>query len=37
MDEMTQDELALILGCSRQWVGKLLQRLAAHGRGRLGT
>jgi len=30
MDEMTQDEIAELLGCSRQWVGKLLQRLAEH-------
>lgn len=29
LDEMTQDEIALVLGCSRQWVGKLLQRLSA--------
>jgi RNA polymerase sigma factor (sigma-70 family) len=27
LDEMTQDEIALVMGCSRQWVGKLLQRL----------
>jgi len=32
MDEMTQDEIAELLGCSRQWVGKLLQRLADHDR-----
>jgi RNA polymerase sigma-70 factor (ECF subfamily) len=35
MDGMTQDELASVLGCSRQWVGKLLQRLEAHGRGKV--
>ena len=35
MDELTQDEIAELLGCSRQWVGKLLRRLAEHeGRGR---
>jgi RNA polymerase sigma factor (sigma-70 family) len=34
MDEMTQEELAQVLGCSRQWVGKLLQRLEARGRRR---
>lgn len=34
MDEMTQDEIAELLGCSRQWVGKLLQRLAEHEPGR---
>lgn len=28
LDELTQEELARVLGCSRQWVGKLLQRLA---------
>ena len=27
LDEMTQDEIASVMGCSRQWVGKLLQRL----------
>jgi RNA polymerase sigma-70 factor (ECF subfamily) len=31
MDGMTQQELALVLGCSRQWVGKLLQRLEEYG------
>jgi RNA polymerase sigma-70 factor, ECF subfamily len=36
MDGMTQDELASVLGCSRQWVGKLLQQLEAHERRRLG-
>jgi RNA polymerase sigma-70 factor (ECF subfamily) len=36
MDGMTQDELASVLGCSRQWVGKLLQQLAARERRRLG-
>jgi RNA polymerase sigma-70 factor (ECF subfamily) len=35
MDEMTQDEIAELIGCSRQWVGKLLRRLAEHaGRSR---
>jgi RNA polymerase sigma-70 factor (ECF subfamily) len=37
MDEMTQAELALVLGCSRQWVGKLLQQLAAHEQRRQRT
>jgi RNA polymerase sigma-70 factor, ECF subfamily len=37
MDEMTQEELADVLGCSRQWVGKLLQQLKARERGRPGT
>jgi RNA polymerase sigma-70 factor (ECF subfamily) len=36
MDGMTQDELADVLGCSRQWVGKLLQRLEAHEQRRFG-
>jgi RNA polymerase sigma-70 factor, ECF subfamily len=27
IDELTQDEIAVVMGCSRQWVGKLLQRL----------
>lgn len=36
MDGMTQDELASVLGCSRQWVGKLLQRLEAHEQRRSG-
>jgi RNA polymerase sigma-70 factor (ECF subfamily) len=27
MDEMTQDEIAAVMGCSRQWVGKMLRRL----------
>lgn len=29
MDGLTQEELATVLGCSRQWVGKLLARLEA--------
>jgi RNA polymerase sigma factor (sigma-70 family) len=37
MDELTQEELAVVLGCSRQWVGKLLQQLAARERRRSGT
>jgi RNA polymerase sigma-70 factor (ECF subfamily) len=37
MDELTQDELASVLGCSRQWVGKLLQRLKDHERRRQQT
>ena len=37
MDEMTQEELAQVLGCSRQWVGKLLQQLEARGRRRSAT
>jgi RNA polymerase sigma-70 factor, ECF subfamily len=37
MDEMTQEELAQVLGCSRQWVGKLLQQLQARERRRQGT
>lgn len=32
LDEMTQEEIAGVLGCSRQWVGKLLQRLAERER-----
>jgi RNA polymerase sigma-70 factor (ECF subfamily) len=36
MDGMTQDELASVLGCSRQWVGKLLQQLEARQRRRFG-
>jgi RNA polymerase sigma-70 factor (ECF subfamily) len=32
MDEMTQEELAAVLGCSRQWVGKLLKQLAERER-----
>ena len=27
LDEMTQDEIAAVLGCSRQWVTKLVARL----------
>jgi RNA polymerase sigma-70 factor (ECF subfamily) len=30
LDEMTQDEIAELMGCSRQWVGKLVARLRAH-------
>jgi RNA polymerase sigma-70 factor, ECF subfamily len=37
MDEMTQEELAHLLGCSRQWVGKLLQQLQARERRKQGT
>jgi RNA polymerase sigma-70 factor (ECF subfamily) len=37
MDEMTQDELATVLGCSRQWVGKLLARLETRERRRPGA
>jgi RNA polymerase sigma-70 factor (ECF subfamily) len=37
MDEMTQEELANVLGCSRQWVGKLLQQLQAREQKRQGT
>jgi len=33
LDEMTQDEIAAVLGCSRQWVGKLLRRLREPGLG----
>jgi RNA polymerase sigma-70 factor (ECF subfamily) len=29
MDELTQEEIARVLGCSRQWVGKLLGQLEA--------
>ena len=29
LDEMTQDEIAEVLGCSRQWVTKLIGRLKA--------
>jgi RNA polymerase sigma-70 factor (ECF subfamily) len=34
LDEMTQDEIAGVMGCSRQWVGKLLRRLADPALGR---
>ena len=37
MDEMTQEEIATLLGCSRQWVGKLLQHLEARERRRQGV
>jgi RNA polymerase sigma-70 factor (ECF subfamily) len=37
MDEMTQEELADTLGCSRQWVGKLLQQLEARERRKQGS
>jgi RNA polymerase sigma factor (sigma-70 family) len=37
MDELTQEELASVLGCSRQWVGKLLQQLKERERRRQGT
>lgn len=37
LDEMTQEEIAQVLGCSRQWVGKLLQRLAERERRARGT
>jgi RNA polymerase sigma factor (sigma-70 family) len=30
LDEMTQDEIAMTLGCSRQRVGKLLEQLKNH-------
>ena len=30
LDEMNQGEIAAMLGCSRQWVGKLLERLRSH-------
>jgi RNA polymerase sigma-70 factor (ECF subfamily) len=30
MDELTQDEISRILGCSRRHVGNLLERLFAH-------
>jgi RNA polymerase sigma-70 factor (ECF subfamily) len=30
MDELTQDEISRILGCSRRHVGQLLERLFAH-------
>jgi DNA-directed RNA polymerase specialized sigma24 family protein len=29
LDELTQEEIASVLGCSRQWVGKLLAQLEA--------
>jgi RNA polymerase sigma-70 factor (ECF subfamily) len=32
LDELTQEEIAEVLGCSRQWVGKLLGRLAERER-----
>ena len=34
LDELTQDEIASVLGCSRQWVGKLIARLRAPARRR---
>lgn len=34
VDELTQDEIATVMGCSRQWVGKLLQRLREPALGR---
>jgi RNA polymerase sigma-70 factor, ECF subfamily len=37
LDEMNQEEIATVLGCSRQWVGKLLQKVAARERGKQGT
>jgi RNA polymerase sigma-70 factor (ECF subfamily) len=37
LDEMTQDEIASVLGCSRQWVGKLLQQLKQAERRRETT
>ena len=30
VDELTQDEIGRIIGCSRRYVGKLLERLSAH-------
>ncbi len=30
LDEMTQDEIAQVMGCSRRKVGKLVERLHAH-------
>lgn len=33
LDELTQDEIAEVMGCSRQWVGKLLQRVRDPERG----
>jgi RNA polymerase sigma-70 factor (ECF subfamily) len=36
LDEMTQEEIAQVLGCSRQWVGKLLQQLMERERRRGG-
>jgi len=37
LDELTQEEIARVLGCSRQWVGKLLQQLQQRERRRQGT
>lgn len=37
LDEMTQDEIAEVMGRSRQWVGKLLSGLRDPELGRLGT
>ena len=31
LDDMSQDEIAEVMGCSRQWVGKLLTRVKAVG------
>jgi RNA polymerase sigma-70 factor (ECF subfamily) len=36
LDEMTQEEIAQVLGCSRQWVGKLLAQLVERERRRGG-
>ena len=36
VSRMSKDELAAVLGCSRQWVGKLLQQLGSHELRRLG-
>lgn len=35
LDELTQDEIAEVLGCSRQWVGKLLKRVREPAREEL--
>lgn len=37
LDELTQEEIASVLGCSRQWVGKLLAQLPAREQRSQGT
>src|SRR5690606_37928772 len=32
LDRMSHEEIAATMGCSRQWVGKLLARLGSHVR-----
>jgi RNA polymerase sigma-70 factor (ECF subfamily) len=37
LDEMTQQEIAELIGCSRSQVGKLLDRIAVHTQGAAGA